>query len=309
MYKIRNISKFFLFIVAVMIFFPAGTSIAAGQTRQGKDILLNTYRRIEAELEKNSFGFPLYLESYDRDGRLHVDVYGMFDHPFGSILNVLKVPANWCEIAALHPNVKACVYRELPGTWQLTLYGGRKVYQSPGDSRRFTYYYRNVELQHGYLDIFLSSDEGPFGTKDHRIRFEALPLDGGMTFVHVSCAYSYGSSLRFAEKIYFATLGRSKVGFTVNATDYNGKPLYVSGSRGAIERNAVRYYFAIKSFMDTFHYPEKNRFAMMIGEWYDLTSLYRKQLFEMDKKDYLTYKTEEHKNQVMLQRQISTSLQ
>jgi hypothetical protein len=309
MRKVGDVSKFFLFMAAIVIFLPANTGAAVDKKLQGKDVLLDTYHRIETKLEKNSFGFPLYLESYDRDGRLHVDVYGMFDHSFGSILNVLKVPANWCEIAALHPNVKACVYRELPGTWQLTLYGGRKVYQSPGDSHRFTYYYRNIELQRGYLDIFLSSDEGPFGTKDHRIRFEALSLDGGMTFVHVSCAYSYGSSLRFAEKIYFATLGRSKVGFTVDATDYNGKPVYVGGARGAIERNAVRYYFAIKSFMDALRYPEQNRFTMMIDEWYDLTSLYRKQLFEMDKKDYLTYKTEEHKNHVMLQRQISPSLQ
>ena len=54
-------------------------------------------------------------------------------------------------------------------------------------------------------------------------------------------------ALHLAEKAYFATLGRGKVGFTVTGTDQNGKALYIGGPRGAIERNAVRYYFAIQT--------------------------------------------------------------
>jgi hypothetical protein len=222
---------------------------------------------------------------------------------------VLKVPANWCDIVSLHPNVKACTYRELPGAWLLTFYIGRKVYQPLEDTRQVIYHYRNVDQQQGYLDIILSADAGPFGTKDHRMRFEALPLDGGRTFVHVSYAYSDSVALRLAGKVYFATLGWGKVGFTVTGTDRNGKPVYIGGPRGAIERNAVRYYFAIQSFMNTLRYPDKNRFSMRIREWYDLTTRYRKQLFDLDKKDYLTFKTKEHKNQVTLQRRIGTGLQ
>ena len=154
----------------------------------------------------------------------------------------------------------------------------------------------------------LSADAGPFGTKDHKMRFEALPLDGGRTFVHVSYTYSDSVALRLAEKVYFATLGWGKAGFTVTGTDRNGKPVYIGGPRGAIERNAVRYYLAIQSFMNTLPYPEESRFSMRIGEWYDLTSRYRKQLFDLDKKDYLTFKTTEHKNQVILQRRISMGL-
>jgi hypothetical protein len=44
-------------------------------------------------------------------------------------------------------------------------------------------------------------------------------------------------------------------------------------------------------------------------KWYDLTSRYRKQLFDLDKEDYLTFKTKEHKNQAILQRGIKTDLQ
>jgi hypothetical protein len=309
MHTIRDLLKFFLFMVAAVILFPAGSAPAVEAPRQGDGILLGTYYRIEAKLERNSFGFPLFLESFERDDRVYVDVYGIFDYPFSSVVNVLKVPANWCDIVSLHPNVKACTYRELPGTWRLTFYIGRKVYQPPEDTRQVIYHYRNVDRQQGYLDIILSADAGPFGTKDHRMRFEALPLDGGRTFVHVSYAYSDSVALRLAEKVYFATLGWGKVGFTVTGADRNGKPVYIGGPRGAIERNAVRYYFAIQSFINSLRYPEESRFSMTTSEWYDLTNRYRKQLFEMDKKDYLTFKTKEHKNQVTLQRRIVTGLQ
>jgi hypothetical protein len=94
----------------------------------------------------------------------------------------------------------------------------------------------------------------------------------------------------------------------VTGTDKNGEPVYIGGARGAIERNAVRYYFAIQSFMNTLHYPEESRFSMRISEWYDLTNRYRQQLFELDKKDYLTLKATEHENQVILQRGIGTAL-
>jgi len=48
---------------------------------------------------------------------------------------------------------------------------------------------------------------------------------------------------------------------------------------------------------------------MRISKWYDLKTRHRKQLFDLDKKDYLTFKTKEHKNQVILQRRIGTGLQ
>jgi hypothetical protein len=309
MSKIRPLQRCFLLIVAAAILLSAGSAAAAAQPRQGADLLLDTYQRNKARLETNSFGLPLIVESFERGDRVNVDVYGIFDYPFSSVVDVLKVPTNWCDIVSLNLNVKACTYRELPGAWLLTFYIGRKFYQPPEDTRQVTYQYRNVDQKQGYLDIVLTADAGPFGTKDHRMRFEALPLEGGRTFVHVSYEYSDSVMLRLAGKAYFATLGRGKVGFTVTGTDRNGNPVYIGGPRGAIERNAVRYYLAIQSFMNTLRYPEKSRFSMRISEWHDLTTRYRKQLFDLDKKDYLTFKTKEHTNQVMLQQRVGTCLQ
>jgi len=309
MHTTKYIAIFFLFVVAAAIHFSAGSVSAVEKPRQGEDILLGAYHRNMARLEANSFGLPLFLDSFERDDKVLVDVYGIFDYPFSSVVNMLKVPANWCDIVFLHLNVKACTYRERQGAWMLTFYFGRKVYQPPENTRPVIYHYRNVEQQQGYLDITLSADEGPFGTKDHRMRFEALPLDKGRTFVHVSYAYSDLVALRLAAKVYYATLGRDKAGFTVTGTDSNGKPVYIDGPRGSIERNAVRYYFAIQSFMNTVRYPEEHRFRMRINEWYDLTNRYRRQLFELEKEEYLAFKTMEQKNQVMLQNRLKTDFQ
>jgi hypothetical protein len=308
-FTVRHLSIIFLLLAAAALLLSAGSASAGAKPRQGKAILLDTYNRNLARLETNNFGIPLFLESSERDDRVQVDVYGIFDHPFINVVNVLKVPANWCDIVSLYPNIKACTYREQPGDWVLTFYLGSKVYQPPEDARQVIYHYQNVQLQPGYLDITLHAAAGPYGTKDHMMRVESLALDGGRTFVHVRYAYSDSLALRLAEKLYFATLGRDKVGFTVIGTDNNGNPVFISGPRGAVERNAVRSYFAIQTFMNTLHYPEERRFTMRINEWYDFTSHFRKQLFDLEKKDYLKFKTQENKNQLLLQRQIEPGLQ
>jgi len=309
MFKIRKATKLFLCMIAAAIIFPVGYAAAVAKAPPGEDTLLATYHSNAARLETSSFGLPLFLDSSERGDRVHVDVYGTFEYPFNSIASVLKVPANWCDIVALHPNVKACTYSKLSGDGVLTFYIGKKEYQPPEDSRPVVYHYRNVVEQKGYLDIILRADEGPFGTKDHTMRFEALSLKGGKTFVHVSYEYSDSVALRLAGKAYFATLGRSKVGFTVTGTDGNDKPVYIGGPRGAVERNAVRYYFAIQSFMIALHSPEKSLLSMRTGRWYDLTARYRQQLFDLDRQEYLAFKVTEHKNQVLLQQLIGTGLQ
>jgi hypothetical protein len=300
--------RILLYLLAAVIVLSGFSAYAAEKPRKAEDILLQTYLKNIAKLEKNSFGLPLFLESSEKDDNVHVDVYGIFNSPFSSVVNMLKVPANWCDIVSLHQNVKACTYTKLPDAWALTFYVGRKNYQPPEDAHQVIYRYRNVAQQQGYLDVMLDADIGPFGTKDHRMRFEAMSLDGRKTFVHVSYSYRDSVALRLAAKAYFATLGRDKAGFTVTGTDKNGEPVYIGGPRGSIERNAVRYYFAIQTFMNTLRYPEKSRFSKRISEWYDLTTPYKRQLYELDKKDYMTFKTDEHRNQLILQRSLGPGL-
>jgi hypothetical protein len=294
-------------ILAAALFFSAANASAIEKPRQDGALLLDTYRSSVTRLENSSFGLPLFLDSYERDDRVHVDVHGIFDYSFDSIADVLKVPANWCDIVALHPNVKACTSTGLTDNGLLTFYIGKKSYQAPEDSHQVLYHFRNAVQQKGYLDVRLTAAEGPFGTKGHTMRFEALPLENGKTFVHVSYEYSDSLALRLAGKAYFATVGRSKIGFTVTGTGENGKETHIGGPRGAIERNAVRYYFAIQTFMQTLHTPEKTLFSSRISHWYDRTSRYKQQLFDLEKQEYLTSKTSEHRNQLALQRLVGSA--
>jgi hypothetical protein len=301
----RKIPIIFALLVVVTILITAGSASAVEKPRHGRDVLLNTYHRNMDQLHKSSFGIPVIVESYEKDDKVNVDVYGILEYSFSDVVKMLTVPANWRDIVFIHPNVKASSYREQPDSKLLTFYLGRKTYQPPEDARQITCRYRIIAQLPSYLDIMLKADKGPFGTSDHTMHFKALPLESGKTFVHVSYAYTDSAALRLATKVYFATLGRDKVGFTVTGTDSDGNPEYIGGPRGAVERSAVRYYFAILSFMNTLRYSDETRFKERISEWHDLTSRYRKQLFDLDKKTYIELKSREQKNQISLQQRIT----
>lgn len=199
-------------------------SFADDTSRLKKNQLLETYHQITPRLENSSFGLPLLLESHEQGHRMHVDVYGIFDYPFKSVADALNIPSNWCDIVSLHPNVKACTYKEEDSAWFLTFYIGRNFAQSLEDTHQVICRYHTIDQQPEYQDIILAADKGPFGTRDHKMQFEAIPIDEGRTFVHVSYSYSDSSALRLATNAYFATFGREKVGFTVIGTKGNNTP-------------------------------------------------------------------------------------
>jgi hypothetical protein len=152
-----------------------------------------------------------------------------------------------------------------------------------------------------FMDIKLTAKKGPLLTRDHRLRFEAIPLGTAVTFVHFSYDYNYGVLARAAIKSYYATIGRDKKGFSIIATGNKADPVYVGGVRGSVERNAVRYYLAIQTYMDTLKIPPRQQFEQRISHWYDLNARFPQQLYELDKKEYLANKRREYNNQLMLQ--------
>jgi hypothetical protein len=296
-------SKCSALIVVASVLFWHCTGLAAEPLATGDKALLANYPAIKAKLEKNQFGTPIYLESAEKEGSLRVDVYGVLNYPFDAVRDALQSPVNWCDIMSLHTNIKACTFRKAPDHWLLTLYSGRKYYQSPQDAYKLEFMFRIAAQQPEYLDITMTADNGPLLTTDHRIRLEAAPLDKGTTFVHFRYAYKHGLLARMAIKTYFATLAHDKVGFSSSAADKMGNPVYTGGVRGAIERNAVRYYLALRTYMDTFKSPGDQRFEKQINRWYNLTASFPRQLYEMDKEEYLATKRREHNNQLMLQKE------
>lgn len=290
-----------LVLVAVTVF-CCGVGHASETLSSGGKTLLAKYPAISAKLQKNQFAAPIYLESFEARGSQRVDMYGILYYPFDAVRDALQSPVSWCDITSMHTNIKTCTTRKVADQWFLTIYSGRKYYQPPVDAYQLKFKFRIAAQQPDYLDIALTADEGPLRTKDHRIRLEAAPLDKGRTFVHFSYAYSHGPLAIIAIKTYFATLARDKVGFSMVAGKSGTPPVYIGGVRGAVERNTVRYYLALQTYMDTLKFLEGERFEQRIGRWYDLTTRYPRQLKEMEKPEYLSNKRREHMNQLMLQK-------
>jgi hypothetical protein len=278
---------------------------AAEPLSSGGKVMRAKFSAIKTRLEKNQFGMPLYLESKEKSGSLHVEVYGIYDYPFNSIRDALQAPGNWCDINLLLMNIKACTYRNVSGQWQLSLYSGRKYYQSPRDAYKLDFTFDIAASQPEYLDVVLTAKNGPFFTRDHRISLEAVLLDKSVTFIHFSYDYDYGLLARTALNTYYATIGHGKKGFSIITTDKKGDPVYVGGVRGSVERSAVRYYLAIQTYMDTLNIPLNQRFEKRLSRWYELTARFPRQLYELDKGEYLANKRREHINQLMLQIEAS----
>ena len=98
----------------------------------------------------------------------------------------------------------------------------------------------------------------------------------------------------------------SKTGFSIIGTDSSGNPVYVEGLRGSVERDVVYYYLAILAYLDTLEAPSDQRLERRISEWYDLTTRFKKQRFEMKKEEYFTDKSQEWKNQQRLQGDLNS---
>jgi len=235
------------------------------------------------QLERNAFRRPLALESSEASDRLSGDVYALVDHPFARVSGALREPAAWCQVLMLHLNTKHCAVKG--GGASLAVAIGRKFDQPLADAQTIAFAYTLGKAEADYLNVRLSADTGPLSTRDYSIVFEATPADGGKTAIHLRYAYAYGTAARLAMKGYLATLGSDKVGFTPA-----GQGGYIGGVRGVVERNTMRYYLAIDSYLDA---PAAGQLDQRLGAWFDATEQYAKQLHEIEKSDYLTMKRHE----------------
>ena len=267
----------------------------------GRESLIDTYHKIEKELEKSTLAIPLYVESSVSKNASHVDIYGSVNYPFGLIRNEFLLPTNWCEIVLPHPGIKACTYEKMHDRWLLNTYHVNKFSEPLEDAYQMKFVYRVSELQPVYFDIALTAHEGPSHTKNHQFGLEATPLDGGRTFIHLRYSFGYSTLGYLLMKVF----GGGEVGFSVIGTDSDGNPVYVGGLRGTVERDVACYYLAIMAYLDTLKIPTEQRFKKRVSQWYDLAALYKKQLLEMEEENYLTYKRQDRRSQQQLQSDLN----
>lgn len=286
--------------VIMLIFAIWGNSAIAEELHQVNKPLLEKYREIESELKTSSFGLPVHMESFVDSNSSHVDIYGTVNHPFDMVTKNLQVPSGLCDIFMLTINIRACTYKKIDSDWLLTVYQVNR-YFDPIESAFPIRFKFSGDQQQEQFGISLAANEGPFSTRDHQFQIEAVPLNESTTLIRLHYFFSYSSFGYFKIKSYFWLFNRYKVGFTV-VNDKPGNPAYVTGLRGAGERNVMRYYLAILAYLDALGSPPDQRSEKRLTLWYDLTAKYKKQLFEMEKEDYLAYKRTDEKSRLQLQK-------
>jgi hypothetical protein len=285
-----------LFLASGIAFAAAGAMAYAGAGD-----LHAKYNELRERLRDNVFHRPLYVDSAQAGDNLRGDVYAVLDHPFSEVSNALKKPDDWCDVMILPFNTKYC-HAASGGNGAATLQMriGRKADQPARDAYPLDFSWRPVAASADYFETRLDAANGPFGTRDYRISVSAVPVDAQHTFVHLSYSYEYGFAGKMAMNAYLATAGANKVGFTVTGRDGNGEPVYIGGVRGAIERNAMRYYLAIDAKLAAMHAAPAQQLEKRLEAWFDASERYPRQLHEMDRASYLAMKRGESEGQVSL---------
>lgn len=259
--------------------------------------LIEQHANMAAPLEQNAYGRPLVLYSSEATHGLTGDVYAVVAYPIKAVSTGLKSPAHWCEVMMLHINTKYCGVMATPQGTTLRVHIGKKTPQALADAPQVDFSYRETAATPTYFAITLLAKDGPLSTSDYHIGLEAVALPGNKTFLHFSYAYGVGFPARVAMQAYLATVGADKVGFTQTGQLPNGQPQFIGGVRAVVERNAMRYFLAIDSYLATQNLPPDKQPEARLQDWFTAVERYPRQLHDMDRATYLTMKRAEHARQ------------
>ena len=259
--------------------------------------LLNQHKLLSKKLADNQFNRPITLNSSESPEQLKGEIYAVLDYPFATVNSALNQPSHWCDALILHINIKYCHAETSKTGTVMHLNLGKKYEQPLAETYKAAFNYQEISKSDNYFSIELNADEGPLGTSDYRIWVEATPLNNNQTFLHFTYAYSFGLTGRIAMKGYLATIGKDKVGFTVNNTLSDGQPDYIQGVRGVVERNTMRYYLTIDAYLAALSQPANKQLDKRLERWFNSTEQYAKQLHEVEHNDYVEMKRKEYQRQ------------
>jgi hypothetical protein len=256
--------------------------------------LASRYGGLAGALAQSPFGMPLVVRSRDEGALAEGEILGLVPHSYPAIAAAFASPRAFCDVAALHPNVKGCAHARAGGEDRITLYAGRKHYEPAGSAYTQEFSALAREVGDGYLRLVLRSPDGPLGTRDYVFTLEAMPA-GDATFIAVRYAYRPSLASRAATAGYLATAGSGKTGFSTGDAGAGGGP--ARGVRGVVERNAMRHYLALIAVLDTGAVAEPARAAARLDRYYTLTDRFATQLREYDRAEYVAIKTREFTEQ------------
>lgn len=249
------------------------------------------------QLASNAFGGPLVLESEQASRRIEGDVFAVLDHPFPKVAAALADPDQWCEILILHLNTKHCRVVAEQGATRLEVRVGRKEPQPVRAASLLAFRWRPPAQRSDYLWAQMDAADGPYDTRDYRLVAEIVPLEGGRSFLHLGYGLAYGGASDLAMRLYLATVGNDKVGFTRVGPPGGEDGGYVGGTRGVVERNTMRYYLALDAYLDSLAAPAPQQLERRLQAWFAATEKYPRQLHEVERDAYLRMKREEVRRQ------------
>ena len=255
------------------------------------------HTELSKQLENNQYDRPLFLHSEESSHDLKGEIYAVVDYPFSTFNSALSKPTHWCDAMILNLNVKYCNIASNQDKNVLTLNIGKKYFQPLADTYRIEFKYQDIITTPNYFAAEFDAKEGPLGTSDYRILIEATPLKDGHTFLHFTYAYSFGLAGRLAMQSYLATVGRSKVGFTITGKHSDGQPTYIQGIRGVVERNTMRFYLAMDAYLAALASPVDTQLEKSLQYWYRNSEQYAIQLHEVEQDEYLDMKRKEYQRQ------------
>lgn len=243
------------------------------------------------------------IDSGERDGRIVGEIRARIGHPFAVVAEALSASREWCALAILHPNIKGCVCESGPDGERVTFYAGPKRGASLEDAYPIRYSFKpSVAPQR--IDIRLNASEGPLKTRDYEFSILAEPAGERTTRLVVRYAYRPSLQSNLATAGYLATVGAGKHGFTVVGRDASGRPQYVGGTRGIVERNAMRQLLAVEAYLDTRARQAAERDRARLERFHALTERHATQLRELERDEYLSLKTVELRRQYERQRVV-----
>jgi hypothetical protein len=291
-----NTHKSYPHVPAILL----GLALLFGQAQalqQSAGTLLERHAELREKLSNNQFQRPLVVESSDQESKLKGDIYAQLEQPFAVVAPRLKTMAQWCQVLILHLNVKSCRPSSVNSVETLKINIGRKFEQPLEDAYPFNFLYQVESDQSDFLQVQLTAAEGPLGTGDYSIELQLVALDEQRSFLHISYAYSYGFASKASMNGYLATIGRDKVGFSINGKDNEGQPIYQDGMRGVIERNTMRYYLALEAYIGATSGTEAEQQEQRLNDWHSAVERYPLQLHELERSEYLAMKHAEIRRQ------------
>ncbi|MEJ2179842.1 MAG: hypothetical protein P8Y28_05240 [Gammaproteobacteria bacterium] len=282
----------FLFITLLMIF-PLYSFAGNTAVTNGYESLQSQYQSIKGSLESNQYGAPVFIQSDFQEDNASGEVFALIEHEFNEVAAGLSSADYWCDVVLLHINVKGCdVKFNDDSESNMTLYVGRRYFQTPDQAHEMQYRFNKVSSSPNYLHVNLTAGDGPLGTSDYLLTFEAIPFNESTSFIHFKYSYRYGFMAKLALDGYLATIGRHKVGFTITEYDDSNNPIFVKGLQGIVERNSMRYFLAIRSFLDT-STLRREQWDTRVQHWYRLARRFERQFIEVREKEYVETKRKE----------------